>query len=586
MSHRSESIKVSGMHCTSCEARIEREIKKLVGIINVKASYNNETVYVEYDPDFCTINSIKNAIKKAGYDVDARGSENDKIIGILIIALAVYMLGRYTGGFDMSSRLSSGVTYAALFVIGLLTSIHCLGMCGGIMLSQTISKDYGSKLSSIKPAIMYNIGRLISYTVLGGIVGAIGSAISISPKVKSGIMIFAGVFMVIMGLNMAGFNFLRKFTIRLPWSSCSVKSKAKTPFVVGLFNGLMPCGPLQTMQLYALGTGSAIKGAFSMFVFALGTIPLMMFFGAAAGLISKGYTKKILKFSGILVVALGLIMSNRGLALAGVNLSPQAIGNTKVSSSSAAKAEITGGVQTIRMTADYSGYTPNVLFVQKGIPVKWIINGEQITSCNNAIIIPSLNIEKQLKSGENIIEFTPGDKDINFSCWMGMIRGIIKVVDDINSISPEDQNITVPSSGGGCCNVGGAPSQNPFSNVPTDKLIKKASMLKGYQSISVKGTDDGFDPLVSVAKKDTLLNMKIDLSKFTNVEGKFEVIDGKTGDIITTFTGKKGVTDIKLKFTKSGGYGILKDGALYHIIEVVDDLNKVNLEQIRDKYIN
>jgi plastocyanin domain-containing protein len=67
--------------------------------------------------------------------------------------------------------------------------------------------------------------------------------------------------------------------------------------------------------------------------------------------------------------------------------------------------------------------------VQKGIPVKWVVSGEQVTSCNNEIIVPSMKIEQKLKRGETVINFVPQDRDIPFSCWMGMLRGVIKVVD-------------------------------------------------------------------------------------------------------------------------------------------------------------
>ncbi|MBM6861902.1 heavy metal transport/detoxification protein, partial [Clostridium saudiense] len=68
-----------------------------------------------------------------------------------------------------------------------------------------------------------------------------------------------------------------------------------------------------------------------------------------------------------------------------------------------------------------------------------IIDGKTLTSCNNEVIIPSLNIRKKLSRGENIIEFIPEEGDINFSCWMGMKRGKIKVVDDISSITQEEK---------------------------------------------------------------------------------------------------------------------------------------------------
>jgi Uncharacterized protein conserved in bacteria len=98
------------------------------------------------------------------------------------------------------------------------------------------------------------------------------------------------------------------------------------------------------------------------------------------------------------------------------------------------RPSIENGVQVIRMTADNKGYTPNYIYVQKYIPVKLIIEGNQINSCNNEVVIPSLNIDKTIKSGDNVIEFTPKDEDIDFDCWMGMIKGVIKVTDNIDSI--------------------------------------------------------------------------------------------------------------------------------------------------------
>jgi heme/copper-type cytochrome/quinol oxidase subunit 2 len=100
-----------------------------------------------------------------------------------------------------------------------------------------------------------------------------------------------------------------------------------------------------------------------------------------------------------------------------------------------AKTTIENGVQVIRLTADNNGYTPNEIYVKKDIPVKLIIEGNKLNSCNNGVVVPALNIEKDLKLGENIIEFTPKDEDIDFSCWMGMIKGVIKVTDNIDSIN-------------------------------------------------------------------------------------------------------------------------------------------------------
>lgn len=603
MSVKIVKIEVYDMTCTSCEKTIERSLKRLVGIFNVTASYSKQLVEVEFDSDICNLKEIKNAIRAAGYSTEK--DSNFGFAGILIVALAIILIGNSTGGFDMNNMLK-GATYFVLFVVGILTSIHCVGMCGGIMLSQSLSSESRSKFQAIKPALLYNIGRVISYTVLGGIVGALGSILSLSIKTQAALQIFAGLFMIIMGFNMAGFGIFKKLQIKLPWSFCSMKNKPKTPFMVGILNGLMPCGPLQTMQLYALGTGSAAKGALSMFIFALGTVPLMLAFGAVSGLLSKGYTKKILKFSGVLVIILGLIMGNRGLSLAGVNFVPsiasllpsnsQAVGS---SGANISKATLKDGIQTINMTADGRGYTPNVLYVKKGVPVKWIIDGKQITSCNNAIVVPSLNIKQQLNNGENVIEFTPTDKDLNFSCWMGMIRGVIKVVDNLDTVDTSKSDPSLPPAGGGGCCGGAVPpsgssSSSPqtpsiygddLSKVPTETIVKTAIVTDKNQSVTIKGVGYEFKPLIVVVAKNLNTKLTFDLTTFDNPEGKFELVVAETGDVFKSFDGKKAVIDLNITFNKAGGYGIVKDSTIIGIVEVVDDIKTADLEKIRQRYI-
>ncbi|WP_097025705.1 sulfite exporter TauE/SafE family protein [Clostridium peptidivorans] len=607
MSIVKEKYKVYDMTCASCENRVEKAIKKLDGILNVKASYVGQFAKVEYDDELCDSSKIKAAIKSAGYSTE---SSNDyKFMGVLIIVATIIMLGMKTSGFDMESKLTNA-SYAVLFAVGVLTSIHCVGMCGGIMLSQSLSKESKNKFEAIQPALLYNLGRVLSYTILGGIIGALGSVFSISITAKAGLQIFAGIFMIMMGFNMAGFSAFRKFNIKLPHISCKTKNKSGSPFIVGILNGLMPCGPLQTMQLFALGTGSAFKGSLSMFMFAIGTVPLMLTFGAVSGLLSKGYTKKILKFSGVLIIVLGLIMGNRGFALAGININPipmvaskaQSLlgtGSSASASENIAKATIENGVQVIRMTANNNGYTPNAFYVQKGVPVKWIINGEQLNSCNNAIVASSIGVEQKIKKGENVIEFTPGDKDINFSCWMGMIRGVIKVVDNLQAVdtSKTDASIPPPSTGPSCCAVplaedsqGTSSSQSIYGDditkVPTNKLINKASAAGNYQSAKFKGIGYELQPLIVVTGNSTKTKLTFDLNDFDNVEGKYLITDANTGEEITSFNAKKGINEVEFSPKKAGGYAIVKDDFVLGIIEVVDNLNTIDLENVRDKYLN
>lgn len=603
---KNERINVYDITCTSCENRIERAVKKLDGIVHAKASYSEQFVDVTYDEEICNQGKIKSAIKKAGYST--KSSNDYKFIGILIMVVAIVLLGINTSGFDMEEKLANA-SYTVLFIIGTLTSIHCVGMCGGIMLSQSLSIESKNKFEAIRPAILYNLGRVISYTILGGIIGALGSVFSLSIIAKAALQIFAGIFMVIMGFNMSGLSTFRKFHIKMPGSVCKARNKSKSPFIVGIFNGLMPCGPLQTMQIFALGTGSAVKGALSMFVFSLGTVPLMLTFGAISGLLAKGYTKKILKLSGVLIIALGFIMGNRGFTLMGINLNPitafsSMLGkdSDNLSNSNVAKATLEGEIQVITMTANNSGFTPNAFYVQKGIPVKWIVNGESLTSCNNAIVAQAITKnEVKIKKGENIIEFTPSEEDINFSCWMGMIRGVIKVVDNLDEVdtSKNDPSLPPPATSPSCCAVpldeNGDPAQSQpskpsiyeddITQTPTSLLVNKAILNGEYQKANFKGIGYELQPLIVVTGNGTKTKLTFNLIDFDNAEGKYLIIDLQTGDLVSTFEAKKGINEIEFNPGRSGEFAIYNFDGVLGIIEVIDDLESADIESIRQKYL-
>lgn len=476
-------LRVNSMTGPDCESLIEGSIKKLSGVIDINVMFKSSNVYVTYDSNVITLEQIAMHIEKLGYSkinkpqnsaiLDGSGkkpnekeplkkkSQINQILGIGIIVLAAYIIINNTIGFNFSfiPQINQSMGYGILFVVGLITSIHCVAMCGGINLSQCVSykqpERNDGKLSKLKPSLMYNLGRVISYTLIGGLVGVLGSAVSFSSTTKGIIGILAGLFMVIMGLNMLNiFPWLRKISPRMPKvlaKKINNGKKQRGPLVVGLLNGLMPCGPLQSMQLYALGTGSFLAGALSMFLFSIGTMPLMFGFGALGSLLNSKFTHKMMKVSAALVLILGIIMVNRGLNLSGVNLvayaAPQSVSSENI-------AKIEGDVQVINTRLLSNSYTP--IIVQKGIPVKWDISADSgdINGCNGTLVIPEFNIVKQLAPGDNIIEFTPDSEgNITYTCSMGMITSVVKVVSDVASVSNSDIDEANSSSNSahGCC---------------------------------------------------------------------------------------------------------------------------------------
>jgi uncharacterized protein len=227
---------------------------------------------------------------------------------------------------------------------------------------------------------------------------------------------------------------LRRFRLALPTPlQRLVETRATSshrPFVIGLLNGLMiACGPLQAMYVMAAGTGSALEGGKMLLAFGLGTLPVMLSFGALSTLVSASLTHRLLMASGAIVVALGAVMINRGLILTGWGYDLRSLLATHRASAPPAPAA-RAGVQTIEMDVLATGFSPNRFTLTKDVPVHWVIDGKEITNCNRRIVVPGLHLEFDVKPGEQTIEFTPRETGvIPWSCWMGMLPGAFDVID-------------------------------------------------------------------------------------------------------------------------------------------------------------
>jgi hypothetical protein len=194
------------------------------------------------------------------------------------------------------------------------------------------------------------------------------------------------------------------------------------------------------MYILAAGTGSPIEGARMLFVFGLGTVPLMLGFGMLASALSANVAPKLVKASGIVVMALGVIMLNRGLTMVGSGYDFHSL-TARLSHATGWNAEQArpSGYQTIRMQVSAAGFLPSEFKLVKDVPVKWIIEGKELTYCNHRINVPALGMEFDVQKGENVIEFTPRQVGvIPWSCWMGMIPGSFLVYEQAQT-APDDR---------------------------------------------------------------------------------------------------------------------------------------------------
>jgi len=322
---KSTQIKIKGMHCGGCESIIEEALTKVNGVIEAKANYSTAKCLVVYDEEKISLDDIYQIIEGSGYQVeltpDDKGSFFVKLSLSLLALVAIVLLmvfSRKLWHQFSVPEISSQLSYGMIFVVGLITGLHCIGMCGSFVISYTV-KDAQQGQAPYLSHILYGVGKTLSYAMFGAIFGFIGSVISITPFISGMSILLAGTFLILFGLNMLNvFAVLRRIRFKQPEAMTRYAMKkrrnARSPFFIGFFSGfLLGCGPLQAMYIMAAGNADPIEGAKFLALFGLGTLPALLSFGMAAHLLSEKMTHRFLQASGIILIVMGTMMLNKGL---------------------------------------------------------------------------------------------------------------------------------------------------------------------------------------------------------------------------------------------------------------------------------
>ncbi len=212
--------------------------------------------------------------------------------------------------------------------MGLLGSFHCIGMCGPIAFALPV--DRANKPKMIFQTFLYHFGRLISYALIGLIFGSLGKGLYLA-GFQQRLSILAGVLMIAFVLIPVNLFNKHNFSKPLYRFVSFVKSKLgfylkrrtnSTFFAIGFFNGFLPCGLVYMALIGAIAGSSAIKGAFYMFLFGLGTVPMMSIAVLLGNFLKVSIRNKIQKVIPIFVVIIGLLFILRGLGLGIPYISP------------------------------------------------------------------------------------------------------------------------------------------------------------------------------------------------------------------------------------------------------------------------
>src|SRR3989339_2097092 len=325
---------VSGTHCASCKILIEDVLGEQDFVKNVLVDLKKETVEIETDSEqnaeeIAAVLTSK--IKPNGYVLSVEkidGVKNDdgviwKAIPIGLGFLVLFFILQKSGVLNLG--IGGKTTPVTSFIIGLIASVSsCLAVVGGLVLSLSakVSQD---NVSDTKTFILFHMGRLFSFALLGGILGLIGDSIGINFTLTAILGLLASTVMLLLGLNLVGVFSKNKITLhsgifqKINSVFRKIEHKTLTPLIIGFATFFLPCGFTQSMQITALSSGSFISGLLIMLSFALGTLPMLalLSFGSASFAQSK-HAPLFFASAGVLVIGLGTFALLSGLAGLGI----------------------------------------------------------------------------------------------------------------------------------------------------------------------------------------------------------------------------------------------------------------------------
>jgi sulfite exporter TauE/SafE/copper chaperone CopZ len=325
------TLHVEGTHCASCKILIEDIVNEQDFIGKAEVNLKKETVDIETESEKSIeeiADILTSKIKPNGYvlsvqKITAEKKEDTVIwqaIPIGLVFLGLFFVLQKSGILNLG--LGGQTTPATSFIVGIIASLSsCLAIVGGLVLSLSAKVAQDENGTEKKPFILFHLGRLFSFAILGGVLGFVGQAIGINFTFSAILGLIASAVMIMLGINLLGI--LKKGTFTLPSSLFSFFRKVEhatlAPIIIGVGTFFLPCGFTQSMQIASLSSGSFVSGFLIMFAFALGTLPMLVLlsFGSVSFARSK-YAPLFFKSAGVVVVGLGLFSLLAGLAGLGI----------------------------------------------------------------------------------------------------------------------------------------------------------------------------------------------------------------------------------------------------------------------------
>lgn len=340
---------------------------------------------------------------------------------------------------------------AAVLVTGLFAGgVSCAAVQGGLLTGLIARQRAASPAERPRSALArfgddlvpvggFLAGKLVSHTLLGALLGALGGVVELSAGVRTWLQIAAGLLIIVFALAQLGVPGFRRIVVEPPASWAKfVRGRARSqaavaPALLGFATVLVPCGVTLSVEALALTSGSAVTGAATMAVFVIGTSPLFALLGYAARKAATAWRGRLSLVTGLIVLALGLYTLNGGLELAGSPVAASRLVQAIAPADAAADTSVVSlvdGKQTVTITARTGSYSPDNVEVKSGVQTTLVVRSVGAQGCVRSFVIPGRDVSEVLPvEGDTTIDLgvlRPGT--LPYSCGMGMYTGTITVV--------------------------------------------------------------------------------------------------------------------------------------------------------------
>lgn len=325
---------VNGMHCNSCIILTESELKDVKGVLSAKTSLKHNSVEIMGEFEDKTqeqvMQELSEVLKPHGYSL-ALEKETKAVywsdfaiaLPIALVFIIVFIFLQKLGIVNLVN--TSEVSYGTAFIVGLIASVStCMAVVGGIVLS--LSASFAKEGDKVRPQAMFHIGRLASFFILGGAIGALGSVFQIGATAMLVLGLIVALVLLILGINLLDiFPWAKKLQLTMPAAlgtrvhGLKNANHTLTPLLVGIVTFFLPCGFTQSMQIYTLTTGSFWKGGLTMLAFALGTLPVLAILSfSSLGIHKKAQSGIFFKAAGLIVIFFAIFNLINTLVAAGI----------------------------------------------------------------------------------------------------------------------------------------------------------------------------------------------------------------------------------------------------------------------------